>query len=391
VTIKDATQKSESSSSVSSARQDNQLAFHVKPEPMNIVTANSFAPFDTMSVSPGYSLHSSLRRIFSPSSHLDQGQSIFDQMKSIAANSQNTAIESDLCSTNPSLLGSDNILHSELEQSPCPVRNRATVSGSSKKKSRSSRKRRANKDSEGEILRPGWIKTLGSKKNTSSASRQAKSENVLSLEHLQDIERGPNHKWTVNERIVLLTLRRWYILTEIDFENLFNSLTGLKMSYPIINIQFTHGGSSFNRVRVPFYSVAFTDPEHVYANIRGHIESRAAEIGIELRRREYTEVDKYERDGLRETGWTTCFVKTSLRGKPQLRQSPVQSSGQKRLGGYAIPDKDLENDEGFVGIEVAPTPSSSTKLRYFPKTSATMPCHLAFRCVTSSCCLHSRI
>lgn len=384
--FKDVTQKFESSSSASPARQDIQLAFRVKSEPMDVATSN-FTPSDTMSVGSGYYPKFSPSPAFPPSSNSYHCQSIFDQMKSIAAASQDTTPDSNLRSTNRTLLGLDNILGSESEHSPCPARNRSNVSCSSTRKSRFFRKSKVENYSKIEILRPGWIKTLGSRKKTSGASQQAKTKNVLSLKHLQDIERGPNHNWTINERIALLTLRRWYILTNIDFENLFNSLTGLKMRHQIISTQFANGGPPFNRVRVPFYSVPFTDPERVYANIRGHIESRAAEIGIELRRRDEPDVHKYERDGLRETGWITCLAKTPSRSEPQLRLSPAQKYGQKPLGGYAIPDKDFDYDAELVGIEVAPTPSSFAGLQYFPRTSATS-CHLAFRYATLSFLLH---
>ena len=183
------------------------------------------------------------------------------------------------------------------------------------------------------ILRPGWIKTLDSGKKTSGASLQAKTENVLSLEHLQDIERGPNHDWTINERIALLSLRRWYILTKSEFRDLFNSLTGLTMKYTTLESQFKNGGPPFDKVRCPFYSIPFNDPEDVYENIRGYIESRASDLGIELRYRKEPEPYKYEQDGLCETGWTTCSIKLLPHGQPQLRQSPAQNYGQKPFGG----------------------------------------------------------
>ena len=286
-----------------------------------------------------------------------------------------------------SLLSSDNILRSELEHSPCPVRNRAKVSRSSIK-SRFFRKNKLIKYSNAEILRPGWIKTLGSGKKTSGASQQAKTKDVLSLEHLPDIERQPKHGWTINERIALLSLRRWYILSNSEFRDLFNSLTGLTMKHGALTTQFACGGTPFNKVRCPFYSIPFDDPENVYENIRGHIEKRASDLGIELRCRVEPESHKYEQDGIFETGWTASSIELPPRGQPRLRQNPAQNHGQTPLGGYAIPDKDFDHDEELVGIKVASTPSPSAESQYFPRTSATS-CHLAFRYATLSFLLHT--
>ena len=162
------------------------------------------------------------------------------------------------------------------------------------------------------------------------------------------------------------------------------------MKYTTLESQFKNGGPPFDKVRCPFYSIPFNDPENVYENIRGYIESRALDLGIELRYREEPEPYKYEQDGLCETGWTTCSIKLLPHGQPQLKQSPAQNYGQKPFGGYAIPDRDLNNDEEFFGIEVAPTPSSSVESQYFPKSSDTS-CHLAFRYVTLSFLSHSYI
>jgi hypothetical protein len=373
VTIDDATQKSKCSSSALSVHQDNQLSFRVKSEPANDLTS-----FDTLSFGSGYSLDFSPSPTFPPSSDLYQGQSIVDQMKSIVATSQGTTLESHLRSKVVSPLSSDNILNSESEQSPCPVRNKATISASSTEKSRSFRNRRVKKYTKAEILRPGWINTLGSGKNTSGASRQAKTKNLLSLEHLQDIERGPKHTWTTNERITLLSLRRWYILQRSEFRDLFNSLTGLTMKHNTLATQFANGGTPFNKVRCPFYSVPFDDPDNVYENIRGYIENRASDLGIELRYRKEPEPHEYEQDGLRVTGWTTDSNELLPRVQPHLRQSPAQNSAQKPLGGYAILDRDPNDDDEFFNIEVAPIPSSSAELQYFSRPFATS-CHLAFR------------
>jgi hypothetical protein len=362
--------------------------FRVKSEPMDVATSKDLTPSDTMSVGSGYLNFSPSPALLS-SSDSYHTQTIFDQMKSIAATSSDTSLDSNLRLTNISLLSSDNILHSESEHTPCPVRNKVNVSRSSTK-SRVFRKNKVMKCRKAEILRPSWIKTLGSRRKTSGTSQQAKTKNVLSLEHLQDIERGPKHYWTTNERITLLSLHRWYISSNSEFRDLFNSLTGLTMKHATLTTQLACGGTPFNKVRCPFYSIPFDDPENVYKNIRGHIESRASDLGIKLRCRVEPEPHKYEQDGLRETGWTTNSTELSPRGHPQLRQSSAQNDGQKPLGGYAIPDKDFNDDEELVGIEVAPTPLSSTESQYFPETSATS-CHLAFRYAILSFLLHSHI
>jgi hypothetical protein len=193
---------------------------------------------------------------------------------------------------------------------------------------------------------------------------------MLSLEYLQNLKPRP-HKWINNDRLALLSLRRWYILTKNDFKDLFNSLQGLNMKFDTLNTQLASGGSPFNKVRFLFYSIPFDDPQNVYANIRSHIESRAADLGIVIQRRRFPEMGEYEDEGIQNYLWLTNSIEPPSDTNTQLNQFPARDYQTCRLlGGRAISDGDLNGLDEIVDSEVStvlsPGDSPHLAFRYAP-------------------------
>lgn len=366
------------------------LSFRVKSEPLEDTAADCFTASVTMSIGSRHHLNFSPSHTSPSSATSYQGVSIFDQLKKIAGSSADHVPSPSSRPTTSLSLTSNSITYSDSEPSPCPTRGKQNASYATGTRSQFFKNSKISKQHTSKFKRPSWIQTLGRGRKNLSTAREAKTENALSLEYLETLN-AKRHGWTTNERIVLLSLRRWYILKNSEFKDIFNSLTGLKMKHGTLTTQWASGCTLFNEVRRPFYSVSFDDPENVYKNIRGHIESRATELGIKLRQREEPEIHKYEQDGLREMSWTSSSIESLPCSKPQPRQSPAPNHGVfKSLGGYAIADGAFDDDYGFVNAEVSPTPTSSADSQYSPGLSATS-CHLAFRYATMSFLLHSHI
>lgn len=123
-----------------------------------------------------------------------------------------------------------------------------------------------------------------------------KTANELSLEKLKEIERGPSHTWTQDERELLCVLNRWYCAadrsTELQvFAETFNYITGLNLRARVIRTQFeshllVYGGEAYPLFRRVF-AVPFDDPEGRYANLRAVIETEACTLELDLRRRQF--------------------------------------------------------------------------------------------------------
>lgn len=121
-----------------------------------------------------------------------------------------------------------------------------------------------------------------------------KSDNVLSLKNLRDIERAPSHAWDEDERELLCILHRWYCVhhrpTElITFASVFNSITGLDIKPSRIRTQFEshlllYGGNAYPEYHRVF-SIPFEDPQGCYSEIRTLIECEAQDLGLKLEKR----------------------------------------------------------------------------------------------------------
>jgi hypothetical protein len=146
------------------------------------------------------------------------------------------------------------------------------------------------------------------------------------------------------------------------------------MKYETLHSQFASGGPPFNEVRCPFYSIPFDDPQNVYEEIRSHIESRAAELGIVIRRRRFPEIGKYgkyEDEGRQSPLWLSNDMEPPSKINTQSSQFAARNyRTSKLLGGRAIPDGDCNSLDELVDSEVSTVSTVSS-----PGDSP----HLAFR------------
>jgi hypothetical protein len=334
----------------------------IRPEPTEENIIDELSSLNKISAGDEHYLDNS------SSSASNQGQCIFDQLKTIAVSSTYSVLSSasrlkttlsftsDSAASN-SDLNSDSDLDSDScpEASPCPVRREYEALPSPGYSIRffgnNKVKKRRNK-----ITRPDWIRIPSSRNKTSGTSRLAITENMRSLEYLENLK-PKSHKWTTNDRVALLSLRRWYNLTTSEFKNLFNSLQGLNLQFQTLHSQFAGGGSPFNEVRCPFYSIPFDDPQNVYEDIRSHIENRAADLGIAIRRRRFPETgkySKYEDEGRQNPLWLSNGMEPPSKTNTQSSQfSKRNYRASKLLGGRAIPDGDWNSLDELVDSEVS--------------------------------------
>jgi len=61
---------------------------------------------------------------------------------------------------------------------------------------------------------------------------------ITPLERLRDLENGPRRKWTADDRVLLLVLKRWYIADRTDFVVIFNNMTRLTLKSKVFDSQF---------------------------------------------------------------------------------------------------------------------------------------------------------
>ncbi|USP82623.1 hypothetical protein yc1106_09897 [Curvularia clavata] len=143
--------------------------------------------------------------------------------------------------------------------------------------------------------RPGGKKYRRKTSSDCSTPLSKELSNLESLENLRNLERPQFHLWEEDERTLLTILYRWYDSTNIwAIPQVFNKITGLNLQLRSVRYQFTshillYGGRAYPEfARV--MAVPFHDPEGIYKDIYQIIDEAAADIGLELPRREIEEM-----------------------------------------------------------------------------------------------------
>lgn len=345
-----------------------------------------------------------------------QRQTVFDQLKEYAAPSESPSPAIGAPILGSSGYQSDRTDFLPLIETPCPDNGQDATPPPMLKKSRLFRRsaQEKRKGPTASVRRPDWIKTAGSgirKAKYTPIVEQRKTDNMLSLEKLQSIERVPAHKWygklflfafsqidirnrSQDERELLCVLYRWYHAPDRTvIPQVFNSITSLNLRHNIIKIQFEnhirlYGRKAFREFERVFHSVPFQDPMGRYEEIKSIIEATAQNLGIPLCKREVETKFPSGRAARAKSEHTRKIYRTLVRqasqnSRPQGSKWPSRlesSSPMSALGGFPTATREkFADSESLVDEDAEVSPASRVcEVTASPVKSFDTPC-LAFR------------
>jgi len=197
-------------------------------------------------------------------------------------------------------------------------------------------------------------------------------------EELRQCERRPNHSWDENEHTLLAILYRWYDDTDRSIiPRVFNAITDQDLDNNKLRNRYYTYIILFGREALPEFDevlkVPFSDPDNWFREIHEGIRDTAAEIGVEMARREFEENHELGRARFAKSPKIRRYYKHLVRSARKRKEErsraaqapPVEDLPFRslRLGGTQLIEQDVEeswsdiDDDGHA-TPVTPTPRS---------------------------------
>jgi hypothetical protein len=231
------------------------------------------------------------------------------------------------------------------------------------------------------IQRPSWIRTRGSQNRAARSLKHKKTEHMLSLEHLKNLERSAPHFWSEGEREVLCVINRFYERSPNKFTAIFNHIFGLELSTRKVKDQFEsyirlYGGMAF-KCYARVFATPINDPHGRYsecatryiwvrvckidtlsASLRRIIEKSASVLNIKLRPLKHETAVTPSRGAQAKAARTRRRYKALVRRASQNRVEDINRSpfinkpkNSFYLGGYPVNFIDNLEEIELVGVE----------------------------------------